>query len=86
MSNSVLQSLLNKIEGNIYSTICDEYTDCSNGKQLTFCLCWVEALKAYETFLGFYEIPDIKSSKIVSVIEDILPRYQLCMENFRGQC
>ena len=82
MSNSVLQSLLKKIEGNIYSTICDEYTDCSNHEQLTFCLCWVEALKAYETFLGFYEIPDIKSSTIVSVIKDIFTRYQLSMENF----
>ena len=86
MSNSVLRSLLKKIEGNIYSTMCDEYTDCSNHEQLTFCLRWVEALKAHETFLGFYEIPDIKSSTIVSVIKDILTRYQLSMENFRGQC
>ena len=86
MSNSVLRSLLKKIEGNIYSTMCDEYTDCSNHEQLTFCLRWVEALKAHETFLGFYEIPDIKSSTIVSVIKEILTRYQLSMENFRGQC
>ena len=53
MSNSVLRSLLKKIEGNIYSTMCDEYTDCSNHEQLTFCLRWVEVLKAHETFLGF---------------------------------
>ena len=86
MSNSVLRSLLKKIEGNIYSTMCDEYTDCSNHEQLTFCLRWVEVLKAHETFLGFYEIPGIKSSTIVSVIKDILTRYQLRMKNFRGQC
>ena len=86
MSNSVLRSLLKKIEGNIYSTMCDEYTDCSNHKQLTFCLGWVNALKAHETFLGFYKIPDIKSSTIVSVIKYILMRYQLSMENFRDQC
>ena len=36
MSNSVLQSLLKKIAGNSYSTVCDEYTDCSNPEQLTF--------------------------------------------------
>ena len=77
MSNSALRGLLKNIEGNIYSAICDEYTDCSNHEQLTFCL---------ETFLGFYEIPDIKSSTIVSVIKEILTRYQLSMENFRGQC
>ena len=86
MSNSVLRSLLKKIEGNFYSTMCDEYTDCSNHEQLTVCLRWVEALKAHETFLGFYKIPDIKSSTIVSVIKDILTKYQLNMENFRGQC
>ena len=59
---------------------------CSNHEQLTFCLRWVEALKAHETFLDFYEIPDIESSTIVSVIKGILTRYQLSMENFRVQC
>ena len=86
MSNSVLRSLLKKIEGKIYSTMCDEYTDCSNHKQLIFCLHWAEALKAHETFLGFCEIPNIKSSTIVSVIKYILTKYQLSLENFRGQC
>ena len=86
MSNSVLRSLLKKIEGKIYSTLCDEYTDCSNHKQLIFCLHWAEALKAHETFLGFCEIPNIKSSTIVSVIKYILTKYQLSLENFRGQC
>ena len=86
MSNSVLRILLKKLEGNIYSTMCDEYIDCSNHEQLTFCLGWVEVLKAHETFLGFYEIPDIKSSTILSLIKDILTSYQLSMENFRGQC
>ena len=72
MSNSVLRSLLKKIEGNIYSAMSDEYTDCLNHEQLIFCLRWVEALKAHELFLGFYKISDIKSSTIVSVIKDIL--------------
>ena len=69
-SNSVLRSLLKKIESNIYSTMCDEYTNCSNHEQLTFCLRWVEALKAHDTFLGFYEIPDIKSSTIITDYSD----------------
>ena len=86
MSNSALRSLLKKIKGSIDSTMCDEYTDCSNHEQLTFCLRWVEALKTHETFLDLYKIPDIKSSTTVSVIKDILTRYQLSMENFRGQC
>ena len=86
MSNSLLRILLKKVEGNIYSTMCDNYTDCSNHEQLTFCLRWVEVLKAHQTFLGFYEIPDIKSSTILALIKDVLTSYQLSMENFRGQC
>ena len=86
MSNLVLRSLSKKVEGNLYSTMNDEYIDCSNHEQLTFCLRWVKSLKAHETFLGLYEIPGIKSSTTVSVIKDILTRCQLSMENVRGQC
>ena len=75
MSNSLLRILLKKVEGNIYSTMCDNYTDCSNHEQLTFCLRWVEVLKAHQTFLGFYEIPDIKSSTILALIKDVLTSY-----------
>ena len=39
-----------------------------------------------EKFLGFYEIPDIKSSIIVTVMKDILLRYQLNLDMCRGQC
>ena len=40
----------------------------------------------YEKFLGFYEIPDIKSATIVAVIKDILARYRLSLDALRGQC
>ena len=36
--------------------------------------------------MGFYEIPDIKSSTIVSVIKDIMIRFQLQFDKCRGQC
>ena len=36
--------------------------------------------------MGFYEIPDIKSSTIVSVIKDIMIRFQLQFDKYWVQC
>ena len=36
--------------------------------------------------MGFYKIPDIKNSTIVSVIKDIMIRFQLQFDKCRGQC
>ena len=48
---------------------------------------WVNNdLEVSEKFLGFYEIPDIKSSTIVTVMKDILLRYQLNLDMCAGQC
>ena len=40
----------------------------------------------FEKFLDFYEIPNISSSTIVSVLKDILTRYNLTLDLCRGQC
>ena len=40
---------------------------------------------AKEDFLGYYEIPNIKSDTIVAVIKDSLIRFQLPIQNLRGQ-
>ena len=82
MSHQVLNKLLVSIRDTMFSLICDEYTDCSNKELLTFCLRWVtDNLDVFEHFMGFYEIPDIKSSTIVSVIKDIMIRFQLQFDN-----
>ena len=87
MSHQVLNKLLVLITDNMFSLNCDEYTDCSNKMLLTFCLRWVtDNLDVFEDFMGFYEIPDIKSSTIVSVIKDIMIRFQLQFDKCRGQC
>ena len=60
------------------------YTDISNKEQL-FCMGWVDKfLIAHEEFLGFYEVPNIKSGTLVKIIKVVLLRLslQLC----RGQC
>ena len=71
----------------IFSVMCDEYTDVFDKEQLTFCMRWVNNdLQVSEEFLGFYEIPDIKSSTTVTVTKDTLLRYQLNLDMCRGQC
>ena len=48
---------------------------------------WVNnELEVSEKLLGFYEIPNIKSSTIITVMKDILLRYQLNLDMCRGQC
>ena len=42
-------------------------------------------MNVFENF-GFYEIVNIKTSTIVSVIKDIMIRYKLNLEACRGQC
>ena len=87
MSNQLLRKKLYDVNSNkFYSIMCDEYTDISNKEQLSFCVRWVDnELNAHEDFLGYYEIPNIKSDTIVRVIKDSLIRFNLPMCNLRGQ-
>jgi len=87
MSQSILRSLAADIRPHYFSLVCDEYTDISNKEQLTFCVRWIdEKLDAHEDFLGFYNVPNISSETIVSVIKDALIRLQLSLDSCRGQC
>ena len=87
MSHQLLNKLLVSIRDTMFSLFCNEYTDCSNKELLSFCLRWVtDNLDVFEHFTGFYKIPYIKSSTIVSVIKDIMIRFQLQFDNCRGQC
>ena len=72
MSNSVLREILDDVRDNMFSIMAGEYTDVSNKEQLTFCPRWVnDNLEVFEKSLGFYEIPNISSSAIVSILKDI---------------
>ena len=87
MSNQIMRNLLEPFRSCIFSALCDEYTNVSNKEQLTFCIYWVNNdLEVSEKSLGFYEIPDIKSSTIVTGMKDILLRYELDLDICRGQC
>ena len=72
LSHQLLNKLLVSIRNTMFSLICDGYTDCSNKELLTFCLRWVtDNLDVFENFMRFYESPDIESSTIVSVNDQI---------------
>ena len=73
-----MRNLLEPVYSSIFSVMCDGYTEAFNKEQLTFCICWVNNdLEVSGKILGFYEIPDKKSSTNVAVMKDILLRYQI---------
>ena len=84
MAVLALQEKLKTVqERRIFSIIADEGTDVSNKEQLSFCLQSVdENLNAFEDFISFYQLENIKSDTIVHVIKDILIRMNL---SCRGQ-
>ena len=43
-------------------------------------------LTVYEDFVGLYQVPDITSATLVSVIKDTLVRMNLSLSSCRGQC
>ena len=48
---------------------------------------WVEDnLLAHEEFVDLYQTDSIKASALVSIIEDIFLRFNLSIEQCRGQC
>ena len=63
----------------------DEYTDVSNKEFLSMCFRWVEDLGVHQDFVGYYELPDIKSDTIVTTIKKSLIRMQVSLNDLRAQ-
>ena len=87
MVSQVLRKKLYNINNSkMFAVICDEYTDISNKQLLSFCVRWVdEALNSHEDFLGYYEIPNIRSDTIISAMKDAFTRFNLQFSDLRGQ-
>ena len=87
MSQHVIREKLKEIQKNrFYSIMCDEYRDITNLEQLSFCLRSVtDNLVVQEDFMGFYQVNDIKSETLVDAIKDILLRFNLPIDDCRGQ-
>ena len=87
MARQVVSKKLDSIrESQFFGIMADEYTDISNKELLSLCFRWTDdSLDAHEDFLGYYELPDIKSETIVAVIKDSLVRMQLPIQDLRAQ-
>ena len=71
MANEVLRSKLSLIKlSKFFNIICDEYSDVSNKEQLSFCMRWINEDLSPVVFLGYYELPNIKSNNIIGAIKD----------------
>ena len=85
MAKQVLAKKLESIRSSkFFGIIADEYTDISKKESLSMCFRWIKDL-AHEDFVGYYELPDIKSDTIVTAIKDSLIRMQLSLNDLRAQ-
>ena len=89
-ANSIVRDIVSDIKSGScswFALIADEYTDIANKEQLSICVRWIDnKLESHEDFLGFYEIPDIKSQTIDTILKDALIRLQLSLDQCRAQC
>ena len=61
----------------LFGIMADEYTDISSKELLSVCFRTVnEKLEGSEHFIGYYEIPNIKSDTIVNALKDAMIRTQ----------
>ena len=65
----------------------DESTDANVKEQASFCFRYVSHdLTVNETFLGFYETAATDAGTLFTITSDVLTRFELKLENCRGQC
>ena len=86
MVHHALCEKIEEIRENLFFSVMDEYTDISSKEQLSLCLPSVkEDLEVQEDFLAFYQLTNMKSETIANAIKDALFRFNLQLENCRGQ-
>ena len=67
MAKQVLTKKLESTRSSkFFGIIADEYTDISNKELLSMCFRWIKDIRGHENFVGYYELPDIKSDTIVT--------------------
>ena len=52
---------------------------------LSMCFRWIKDLRVHEDFVGYYELPHIKSDTVVTAIKDSLIRMKLSLNDLRAQ-
>ena len=87
MSNSVLRAIINDIQhARWFAIMADETRDVSGAEQFTVCVRWVtDRFTVNEDLLGLVDVPTTDSATLYSVLEDVLIRCNLLIDNCRGQ-
>lgn len=88
MSHKILRKICSEIrEAHFYSLMVDETTDASTKEQVTICIRTVDdKLNPYEHFMGLYETDSTTGETISKIVLDSLLRFELSLDNLRGQC
>ena len=96
MQNEIIQvmghQILRQIASNIkaagrFSIMVDETPDVSTKEQVVFALRWIDDnWSVHEDLIGLSQTDSIDSNSLVHIIQDILLRLDLKLENCRGQC
>jgi hypothetical protein len=88
LRNAVSDKILQQIRAaKYYSILIDETSDISRLEQVSICIRYVDdKFEIKEDFIGFYETTNTKSETLLSIIKDVLIRYQLDLNDMRGQC
>ena len=56
---------------------------CTKREQFIICFRWVDT---HEDFIGIYNVSIIKGVTLVTLIKDVLIRFNILLSNARGQC
>ena len=88
MANTVLRTIAATLRNRvIYSVLCDETADNCGTEQLSISIRTVnDDFEAEEHFLGFYALQRCDAEYISKCILDVLQRFDLSVNNMRGQC
>lgn len=88
IADHVLNKVLNEVRREKYfSIMIDETSDISRLEQVCIALRYVtDELVVKEQFVGFYQTGDTKADTLFNIVKDMMIRFQLNMNDIRGQC
>ena len=86
MALGILREIVENIRPHWFSLMADETTDVSNVEQLVICIRWVDDhLNVHEDVIGLHSLDTVTADEICQVLQDVLLRMNLRLENCRGQ-
>lgn len=88
LAHSVLRTFSKELlAAKYYAIIMDEASDISVKEQVSICFRYVlPDLEVHETFMGFYETAATDAGSLFTIINDSLVRFNMKLDNCRGQC